>query len=80
MLGGCVMKKVIITKVMNYIKKYNNYSDTELAEIEYGLVSIYLTLSKLIIIAIFAIILGIFKEMVLFSSTLMVGAYSFFHL
>lgn len=60
------MKKIIISKLMNYIKKYNNYSDTELAEIEYGLVSIYLTLSKLIIISIFAIILGIFKEMVLF--------------
>lgn len=60
------MKKIIIAKVMNYIKKYKDYSDTELAEIEYGLVGIYLTISKLIIISILAIILGIFKEMIIF--------------
>ena len=60
------MKKIIIAKVMSYIKKYKDYSDTELSEIEYGLVGIYLTISKLIIISILAIILGIFKEMLIF--------------
>lgn len=60
------MKKFIINKCMNYIKKYNNCSDIRLKEIEYGLVSIYLTFSKMIIISIMALILGIFKEMLIF--------------
>lgn len=60
------MKKLIISNLMNYIKKYNNYSEQELAEIEYGLVGIYLTFSKLIIISIIAIIFGIFKEMMIY--------------
>lgn len=60
------MKKLVINKLMNYIKKYKDYSKQELAEIEYGLLSIYLTFSKLIIISVIAIILGIFKEMVIY--------------
>lgn len=61
------MKKFIINHCMNYIKKYNNYDDVKLKEIEYGLVSIYLTISKFIIISIFSILLGIFKEMLIFT-------------
>ena len=60
------MKKFIINKCMNYIKKNTNYDEVKLKEIEYGLVAIYLTLEKLIIIALIAIILGIFKEMVIY--------------
>lgn len=60
------MKKYIINKVMNYIKKYTNYSKQQIVEIEYGLVSIYLTFSKLIIISIIALILGMFKDMLIF--------------
>ena len=44
------MKNLIIKNCMNYIKKHNNYSNTKLKEIEYGLVGIYLTISKIIII------------------------------
>lgn len=60
------MKKLIINKLMNYIKKNGNYSSKELIEIEYGLTGIYLTLSKIIIISIIAYFLGIFKEMFIF--------------
>lgn len=60
------MKKFIISKTMNYIKKNTNYNKTKLVEIEYGLVGIYLTFEKLIVIAIIAIILGIFKEMIIY--------------
>lgn len=59
------MKKFIINKCMNYIKNNTDYDDIKLKEIEYGIVSIYLTISKLIIISIMAIILGIFKEMII---------------
>lgn len=61
------MKKFIINKCMNYIKNNTNYDEIKLKEIEYGLVSIYLTISKMIIISIIALLLGIFKEMIMFS-------------
>lgn len=61
------MKKFIINNCMNYIKNNNDYDDVKLKEIEYGLVSIYLTISKLIIISIIAMMLGIFKEMLIFT-------------
>lgn len=60
------MKKFIINKCMNYIKNNTNYNDIKLKEIEYGLVSIYLTITKLVIISALAIILGIFKEMFIY--------------
>ena len=60
------MKKFIINNCMNYIKKHTDYNGIKLKEIEYGLVSIYLTFSKLIVVSIIAIILGIFKEMVIY--------------
>ena len=61
------MKKFIINKCINYIKKNTNYDDIKLKEIEYGIVSIYLTISKLIVISLLCYILGIFKEMVIFT-------------
>lgn len=60
------MKNIIISKELNFIKKYKQYSEVELAEIEYGLVGIYLTFSKIIIVSIIALVLGIFKEMIIF--------------
>ena len=50
MIMGEVMKKIIINKLMDYIKKNANYNDTKLKEIQYGLTSVYLTISKLILI------------------------------
>lgn len=60
------MKKMIMSKCMNYIKKNTNYDEIKLKEIEYGLEAIYLTISKLIVISIIATILGIFKEMFIY--------------
>lgn len=60
------MKKFITNQCMNYIKKNTNYDDIKLKEIEYGLISIYLTLSKIIIILALSIFLGIFKEVIVF--------------
>lgn len=60
------MKNLIINKTMNFIIQNNNYDKTTLEEIRYGLVTIYLTFSKLIIIGILASILGLFKEMIIF--------------
>lgn len=64
--GHRIVKKMIIGKCMNLIKKYHNYNNIKLAEIEYGLTAIYLTFSKLIVVSFLAFILGIFKEMIIF--------------
>ena len=60
------MRKFIIDNCMNIIIKNKKYNDVKLAEIKYGLEALYLTFSKLIIIGILAIILGIFKELIIF--------------
>ena len=60
------MKKYIINKCMTFIKKKKKYDDKRLFEIKYGLEGIYLTITKLIFIAILAAFLGIFKEMVIY--------------
>lgn len=60
------MKKFIIDKCMNYIKNNTNYNETKLSEIRYGLVSIYLMITKLIIIFALSILLDIFKEVLMF--------------
>ena len=51
---------------MSYIKRNNDYNAIKLKEIEYGLVGIYLTISKVIIIFALAILLNIFKEVLIF--------------
>ena len=61
------MKNYIINNTMNYILKYNNYNDVKQEELKYGLVAIYLLITKLIIILIISVILGIFKEVLLFT-------------
>lgn len=60
------MKKIIVNKLMNYIRKNTNYNDIKLKEIEYGIVSIYITISKIIVILILSLILGIFKDVLIF--------------
>lgn len=57
------MKKRIINKCMKMIKNNNpDYSKEKLEEIKYGLESIYLTYTKIILILILAYFLGIIKE------------------
>ena len=60
------MRSFIIDNCMNIIKKNKQYDKTKLAEIKYGLETLYLMFSKLIIIGVIAIILGIFKELIIF--------------
>ena len=60
------MKEIFLSNTINFISKYNCYSDTQIKEIKYGLEAIYLTITKVIIISIIAILLGIFKESLVF--------------
>ena len=60
------MKKRFLNIIRNSIQKqYPNYSEDKLDEIMYGVEGIYLTITKMIIIFIFAFILGVAKELLL---------------
>ena len=62
------MKEAFINNSMNVIKKYYpEYDDVKLAELKYGLLGLYLLISKSIIIFGIAIFLGIFKELLIFT-------------
>ncbi len=56
------MKKVVINNLYNMILKYNNYSEENKEKLLYGLEGLYLTISKLIIIVILAVVLNIEKD------------------
>ena len=62
------MKDFIIRKCMSYVKKNTNYDKQKLIEIKYGLSTLYLVISKFLIISILCIFLGIFKEMLIFTT------------
>lgn len=59
------MKNIIISRCMNSIRSYNpNYTQKEIDTIKYGLEGLYLNITKLAIVLIISIILGIFKEVI----------------
>lgn len=59
------MKEHFLNSTVNFLCKYNTYSDFELKKLKYGLEGIYLTITKLIIIIILSLILNMFKEVFL---------------
>lgn len=59
------MKKKFLNSSMELITKNKQYTDDEVAIMTYGLETIYLTVTKLVIIFLTAYLLGIFKEMIL---------------
>lgn len=60
------MRKVIIDKLMKYITKRKKLDEDSKAIIRYGLESIYILVTKSIVIFTIAYLLGIFKEMLIF--------------
>ena len=61
------MKELIINNSLALIhKQFPDYSEEKMEEIEYGLVGLYLTISKLIIIFLIAFLLVILKEVLIF--------------
>lgn len=60
------MRKKFLNLCMSKIhKKYPEYSNDKLDEIEYGIEALYITFTKTIVISLAAIILGVFKEVFL---------------
>lgn len=61
------MKDIVVNKIMINIEKNNNNLDiTKLEEIRYGLLGLYTLVTKTSIILLLSIILGIFKEFIIF--------------
>lgn len=60
------MKKIVLDSIMKSFKN-KNYSDEKQEVIRYGLESIYILITKTIFIFLVAYILGIFKEVLIFS-------------
>lgn len=60
------MRKKIINCCLKKVQENRSYSNEELEILEYGLVSIYLLITKLVIILALCFILGILKETIIF--------------
>ncbi len=60
------MKDYVVNKCINLLKDSGDYDEVKLAEIKYGLEGLYMLISKLIIIIILSILLGIVKEVLIF--------------
>ena len=62
------MKEVFINNSISLIQKYYpQYSEEKLAELKYGLLGLYLMITKSIVIFGISIYLGIFKELLIFT-------------
>lgn len=59
------MKNLIINKLMASIEKKNKYDKVKLAEIKYGLSTLYINITKTIVIFTLAYFLNIIKELLL---------------
>lgn len=60
------MKQVFLNYSINSIlSQHHDYDETKIAELKYGLEGFYIMITKAIVIFSLAIILGIFKEMIL---------------
>lgn len=59
------MKDLLINSIMNNIIRYCNYDEIKLKEIKYGLTSIYLNITKLVVIFSLSYLLGYIKTLLL---------------
>ncbi len=59
------MKKKFLDSSVNFIKNYKDLTDEDIEKLRYGLEGIYLTITKLVVIAIVALVLGILKEVII---------------
>ena len=61
------MKDKLINNSLNKIRlKYPEFTNTKLEEIKYGIESLYLTITKMIILIILSLIFNIKKEFIIF--------------
>ena len=63
---GNMIKNFVVNSSMNLINSLNKYDKVQLEEIKYGIESIYLAISKIIVILIISSLLGLLKEAIMF--------------
>ncbi len=61
-----MIKSFVINNSINLVKQTNKYDNVQLEEIKYGLESLYLAISKVVVILLISLLLGMFKESILF--------------
>lgn len=60
------MRDLIINKQINIIKKYNDFDEDRIAVIKYGLESIYILITKMVVILTVSYLLGLLKATLIF--------------
>ncbi len=60
------MRNFIINKQLGVIQKYNNFDNEKLEIIKYGLESIYILITKMVVILTVSYLLGLIKETLIF--------------
>ena len=60
-----MVKNFVVNSSINLIKVLNKYDKIQLEKIKYGIESIYLTITKFVIITLISLLLGLQKEMLL---------------
>lgn len=61
------MKELVVNSIINNINKYYKYDEIKIKEIKYGIESIYLTITKTIIVFIISIFINTTRELLLFT-------------
>ncbi len=59
------MKQLFLENSMNFICKYQSISDYDKKRLKYGLEGLYLTITKMVLLIILALLLNMFKEFIL---------------
>ena len=59
------MKNIILNSIINNIEKYYSYDEIKLKEIRYGLESLYVSITKIIVIFIISYFINTVKELLL---------------
>ena len=60
-----MIKNFVVNSSINLIKDLDKYDKIQLEKIKYGIESIYLTITKFVIITLISLLLGLQKEMLL---------------
>ena len=60
-----MIKSFIIDHSINIVSETNKYNKEQLEQIKYGLEGIYVTITKIVVILLISVILGLFKEAIL---------------
>ena len=59
------MKQLFLENSMNFICNYQSISDYDKKKVKYGLEGLYLTITKMVLLTILALLLNMFKEFIL---------------